>query len=196
MPEKMSGLSAVAYWTAEEAEKYDRSTSILKTQTEMTQRIMAELALPPKSLVLDAGCGTGFGIQTIEQFGCLPVGLDVSMEMLKLAKAKGLKLLVRGDWRNLPFKDKAFDALTSLSTLQWISGKSPKDVFEQYRDVAGESNRVLKAGGKAGVQFYPATPTEFDTVKKAFKMAAFGGHIVEEGEGKKLKRYLILNKKW
>ena len=162
----------------------------------MTQRIMAELSLAPKSLVLDAGCGTGFGMQTIEQFGCIPVGLDVSQEMLKIAKAKGLKILVKGDWRRLPFKDNSFDALTSLSTLQWISGKSPKDIFEQYRDVADESNRVLKAGGKAGIQFYPATPGEFDAVKKAFKMAAFGGHVIEEGIGKKLKRYLILHKKW
>lgn len=196
MPEKMSGLSAVSYWTIEEAEKYNKSTSIQKTQAVMTQRIMTSLELPPKSVVLDAGCGTGFGMQVIEQFGCVPIGLDVSQEMLKLAKSKGFKLLVRGDWQNLPFKENAFDALTSLSTLQWISGKTPDDISDQYRKVAKESYRILKNRGKAGIQFYPATPAEFEMVKKAFKSAAFGGHVIEEGEGKKLKHYLILQKKW
>ncbi|MBU5557621.1 MAG: class I SAM-dependent methyltransferase [Candidatus Aenigmatarchaeota archaeon] len=196
MPEKISGLSAVAYWTGEEAAKYDRSSSIKKTQEEMTQHIMMELELPPRSLVLDVGCGTGFSMKVIEQFGCLPIGIDVSVEMLKLAKAKGMRLLVRGDWRNLPFRENSLDALISVSTLQWISGKTMEDVKRQYKKIATESNRVLKSRGKAGIQFYPATSAEFELVKKAFKGAAFGGHVTEEGSGKKLKRYLILQKKW
>lgn len=196
MPERMAAVSAKAYWTAEEAAKYDKSTTMRKVQTEMAQRIMTELKLAPRSHVLDAGCGTGFGAQVIEQFGCRPVGIDVSLEMLKLAKAKGLRPLVAGDWRALPFKDGTFDGLVSTATLQWIAGKSRAEVTEQYRTIAAESNRVLRSKGKAGIQFYPATPAEFELVKRAFRSAAFGGHILEEGAGRKLKRYLILEKKW
>ena len=196
MPERASGLSAVTYWTAVEAEKYDISTVMRKTQTEMTQRIMSELELPPRSLVLDVGCGTGFSMQTVQQFGCVPVGMDISFDMLKLAKAKRMRFLIRGDFLRLPFKEKSFDALISVSTLQWVAGKTAEDIKDQYKMIAKESNRVLRPGGRAGIQFYPATPTEFEMVKRAFKSAAFGGHVLEEGSGKKLKRYLILQKKW
>ncbi len=192
----MAGLSAKAYWTAEEAAKYDKSTSIQKVQAEMAERILTELKLPPDSLVLDIGCGTGFGTRVIERFGLRTVGLDVSAEMLELAKTNGLRLLVRGDWQALPFKDGTFDAIISTSTLQWVSGKSPAEVTEQYMTVAEESNRVLKDKGKAGIQFYPATPAEFELVKRVFKSAAFGGYVIEEGVGKKVKRYLMFEKKW
>jgi ubiquinone/menaquinone biosynthesis C-methylase UbiE len=186
MQEKL--ISAKSYWTKQEAEDYDRSSSTRKIQHEMTERLIQETGCDK---ILDVGCGTGFSMEIL---GEEAFGVDVSYEMLKLAKKKGFSRLVMADFRALPFKGGAFNSLVSISALQWVTGKSPEDVREQYRTAFSEMSRVLAKGGRAGLQFYPATEKEWELARKeASKL--FAGNVIEEGEGKKQKRYLILNKK-
>ncbi|MFQ6010087.1 MAG: class I SAM-dependent methyltransferase [Candidatus Aenigmatarchaeota archaeon] len=186
MKEKL--ISAKSYWTKEEAEAYERSTSTRKIQHMMTERVLKEMRAGGK--ILDIGCGTGFSMEVI---GENAFGIDVSLEMLKIAKGKGFDRVVLADFKSLPFKDSVFDGIVSISTLQWIIGKSPEEVVEQYRLAFREMRRVLRKGGKVGLQFYPHTEKEWEMARKELSRL-FSGYVVEEGKGKKKKRYLILSK--
>lgn len=92
--------------------------------------------------VLDLGCGTAELMSQVisEDSSRHMTGLDLSEEMLKIAKDKlGLKAsFVLGDAENLPFADESFDLVYC------------NDSFHHYphpQAVLLEMNRVLKPGG-------------------------------------------------
>jgi ubiquinone/menaquinone biosynthesis C-methylase UbiE len=65
--------------------------------------------------VLDAGCGWGRMFPLVLARGCVLVGLDLSLGVLKGAKTRFPSVpLERGDLTSLPFKDKSFDVVMSL----------------------------------------------------------------------------------
>ncbi|WP_448588285.1 class I SAM-dependent methyltransferase [Thermocrinis sp.] len=81
------------------------------------QRISAEILKSLDTLegsVLDVGCGTGFGSMGLNDV----VGIDLSLEMLKVYKSRGF-LGVCADAGSMPFKDKSFDCVVSNFALHW-----------------------------------------------------------------------------
>jgi len=72
--------------------------------------ISSALNLTKDSILLDLGCGTGLSNQV---FNCKIIGLDLEYNLLKQAKFN--KVLGFGEI--LPFKDKAFDAVISVTSL-------------------------------------------------------------------------------
>lgn len=177
-----------------DTEKSYEKAAIKKIQTAMARRILQELELEKKSLVLDAGCGSGFSMESANALSENVFGFDISQELLLVAKRKGIKNIVRADFANIPFRENVFDAIISVSALQWFYPKDEHDVKYHYAQIAKEFFRLLKSGGKAGLQFYPASEREWEIAVKCFKKV-FGGYIIEEGEGRKKKRYIILEKK-
>ncbi|TRZ55055.1 class I SAM-dependent methyltransferase [archaeon] len=177
-----------------DTEKSYEKAAIRKIQVQMAQRILQELALSDSSFVLDAGCGSGFSMESANAISKNVFGFDTSSELLLVAKRKGIKNLARADFESIPFKENVFGAIISISALQWFYPKDKHDVKDHYAVIAKEFFRLLKSGGKAGLQFYPATEMEWDIAVKCFRKL-FGGYIIEEGDGRKKKRYLILEKK-
>ncbi len=182
------------YFSKEAAEHYDHSPRMRKVQRELTERAL-ELLGPTKGRVLDAGCGTGFSLQVLKERGFDAIGIDISEPMLDIARKKGFKVK-KADFSDLPFKDRTFDGLLSISSLQWVYGKSYEDVLSKYSKIAREFYRVLKKGGRAIVQFYPKTDKEFDLVVRQFKKARFKVTIAVDYPHikKKIKKFLILDK--
>jgi len=73
--------------------------------------------LKPDVYVLDVACGTGRHSIPLNQHGYNVVGLDVSSNLLNIAKQRWRDMhLVRGDMRFLPFKSQAFAAEISMDT--------------------------------------------------------------------------------
>jgi len=106
------------------AEKYDTffSTEYGRKVFKLEKEILLELLNPFKnSLILEVGCGTGIWIKALkgERFH-EPVGLDISADMLRIARKKGLKKLVRGTALNLPFRDNSFDLTLFITSLEFI----------------------------------------------------------------------------
>ena len=95
-------------------------------------------------LVLEVGVGSGrIGIPLQEEIKLWFVGLDLSCEMLKLAKAKMSSYrqnfdLVLGDADHLPFVNSVFDAVVCISTMHY---------FPDYDRSLNDFSRVLKEKG-------------------------------------------------
>ncbi|MEM3402349.1 MAG: methyltransferase domain-containing protein [Candidatus Hadarchaeales archaeon] len=122
----------------ETAEKYDaRYAEIQRGKLRYLQRY-----LPKKiSRLLDVGCGTGLLLAELEERAEEAYGVDLSSEMLKVARkrCRKSKLLV-ADAENLPFEDGFFDCIVSFTLLQNLPNP-PAAVKEMAR--------VLKKGGTA-----------------------------------------------
>ncbi len=87
---------------------------------------------------LDLGCGTGNYTLELKRRGFDVIGLDISEEMLKIARSKGLKC-VKGDAYSLPFPEGSFDLVLSVTMFEFI---------HEPERVLGEIHRVLKPGGE------------------------------------------------
>jgi SAM-dependent methyltransferase len=90
---------------------------------------------------LDAGCGTGIHISTVQALGWSVVGVDVSGDQLRVARGRTgpRSQLVHADAATLPFVDDAFDA--AYATL----------IHTDVEDIAGvfaEVRRVIRPGGR------------------------------------------------
>jgi len=77
-------------------------------------------ALDEAKRVLEVGVGTGRYSVPLTERGFEMTGLDISLEMMKLARSKGLTRLVQGDLHQLPFKDGSFDASLIIHVLQLV----------------------------------------------------------------------------
>ena len=88
--------------------------------------------------VLDIGCGTGLITKEISKITKV-IGIDSSEEMIKKANERGLNCIL-GNALKLPFKDKEFDIVISLTVLQDIKksnwGKFISEVHRVTKDFA------------------------------------------------------------
>ncbi len=82
--------------------------------------------------LLDIGCGTGYFSFWFHSLGLKIVGIDLSLEMLKVAKSK-LKnkeiKFFRGNASFLPFSDDSFDLVVLITTLEFAS--NPRQVLSE-----------------------------------------------------------------
>lgn len=91
-----------------------------------------------KLRILDIGAGTGGTTDFLKRYGVV-VGLENSPLAIKLARAKGLKI-IKGNAQKLPFEENLFDIVTIFDVLYHQDVKSDIKVIK-------EAHRVLKKGG-------------------------------------------------
>ena len=91
--------------------------------------------------VLELGVGTGLIALPVAAAGCRVAGIDISAEMLRMARAKehGQALwLIQGAIEHLPFADGVFDATLAVHVLH---------LARDWRTALAEALRVLRPGG-------------------------------------------------
>lgn len=78
--------------------------------------------LIPGEEILEVGCGTGTHLELFLSKGLSVAGIDISPPMLRVARQKMAKRvrLCLGDAQNLPFKEKSFDCVALITTLEFI----------------------------------------------------------------------------
>ena len=90
--------------------------------------------------ILDVGCATGTHSKILHDKGAFVTGIDISKEMVKLAKDKIPEATFKiGNMKKLPFKNSSFDILFQGLCIHYE--KNLKQVFK-------EAHRVLKKEGK------------------------------------------------
>ncbi len=111
--------------------------------TPCAARLVKRAGVRSGQRVLDVACGTGVVSVTAARLGARVTGLDLTPELLELARENGRIAGVEIDWREgdvekLPFGDAAFDVV--LSQYGHIFAPRPEIAI-------GEMLRVLKPGG-------------------------------------------------
>lgn len=122
------------------ARTYDRMNRVMTLGLDRCWRRRAVRGL--QGDVLDVACGTGDMVLELQKHGCNVTGVDLSEEMISIAKNKtaGWQPAYQvADAEHLPFPDEAFDAVTCAFGVR---------NFVHLEQGLHEMLRVLKHGGR------------------------------------------------
>lgn len=108
-----------------------------------TLRQLEQYALPPRSRILEVGCGTGRTSCYAAAQGHEVTGLDIRPEMISKARLRAAKdrvpvTFLPGDATDLPFPDASFDVVLAESV----------SIFTDTAKALSEYIRVLRPGGR------------------------------------------------
>lgn len=190
--------SALDYFNNLTLSNYAKSKSIMRTQRKLTLRALEILELKKDHcLILDAGCGPGFVAMNLDELGHKVITLDIIIDFLKFYDIKDLNP-IQSDMCYPPFQPSIFDAIISISALQWIYkdltlNKVHKDLISLFKSFFS----ILKPKGRAIFQFYPKNKKVLDDIGDIIaKNTSFNGNFVIDNPNspKKRKIYLLLIK--
>lgn len=167
------------------ASKYDRMNHGMSLGIDRLwrSRFVRQLGrkIPGNATVLDLACGTGDLTKALSEKGYHVTGLDISSEMMAVAREKCRYLspkptFVLGSAAQIPFKDNSFDAVTIAFGLR---------NFDNREQCLDEIRRVLKPGGRLAVLEFalPRNPTLRSLYLFYFKhVLPLAGRLVGSGE--------------
>ena len=125
------------------AERYDLLNDVLSLGQDRWWRrvVAATVAARPGERVLDLAAGTGTSSRTFTTTGAYCVACDFSLGMLQVGarKAAGPVRFAAGDAMALPFRDRAFDAVTISFGLRNVADPDA---------ALAEMLRVTRPGGR------------------------------------------------
>ena len=148
------------------AKRYDRMNTLMSLGMDRYWRreTRKALELSPGQKCLDLGAGSGVSTQELARSGAWVTGVDISLGMLAVGKARNVPLIA-GDVTALPFSDETFDAVTISMAI--------RNVQDLGRGLA-EMYRVLKPGGRVAIlEFSTPTWRPFRTVYMEYVMRGF-----------------------
>lgn len=136
--------STAAYW--QEVYRRDDLVSVIyQERRAVVLSVVDRLPIPPRSNVLEIGCGAGSTSIALAQRGHAVNATDIAAPMLertrKLADEAGVGQFIETnqcDTHHLPFPDRSFNLVMAIGVLPWLS--SP---LESMREMV----RVLQPGG-------------------------------------------------
>lgn len=186
------------YFKGEILKQYASSKSMKKIQEKITFRVLELLNLKKKNaLILDAGSGPGFAAMLLREMGYKTVALDIISEFLSFYNIKDLNPIV-ADMCFPPFKSNSFDAIISISALQWIYRElNNKKMHFLLNSLSKSFFEILKPDSRVVIQFYPKNN---DIMEKIGRIIASntdfeGNFIIDNPNSQKKRRiYLLLSK--
>lgn len=114
---------------------------------EVGHRLVDRLDVKAGEQVLDIACGTGNAAIPAALAGAGVTGVDLTPEMLEIARRRAAEAGVEVDWteadaEELPFEDERFDVVVSTFGCMFAP---------RHEVVADEIARVLRPGGRVGL---------------------------------------------
>ena len=186
------------YFKGETLEQYASSKSMMKTQEEITIRALELLNLErDDALILDAGSGPGFTAMYLNEIGYKTVAIDIIPEFLYYYEIRKLNPIAT-DMCFPPFKPNTFDAIISVSALQWIYRDiKNKQMNYLLKNLSKSFFQILKPNSRAIFQLYPKSMEIMENIGKIItNNTAFKGNFIIDNPNspKKRKIYLLLKK--
>ena len=177
----MDGRAAqAADYFRQNASQWDEIRSLHIDDAEVERQLLALLPTDTVRDLLDIGTGTGRIVEIFADRVEQAVGVDLSHEMLlvarsKLERARLRNCLVRhGDMYKLPLPGESFDAVTIHQVLHFA---------EQPGEVIREAQRVLRPGGRLVVVDFAAHEREALREEHAHRWLGFTDQQIGEWFG-------------
>jgi SAM-dependent methyltransferase len=101
------------------------------------ERVIADLHLPARARILDAGCGSGRNMVELARHGTV-TGVELSDTSVCLARERGAGEVVEGSVLEMPFEADSFDLAASLDVIEHLD-----DDLAALREL----RRVMAPGG-------------------------------------------------
>ena len=186
------------YFKGDILKNYARSKSMMHIQEKITIRSLELLDLKSKNgLILDAGCGPGFTSTYLKEIGYDVVALDIISEFLSFYNINELNPIA-ADMCFLTFQPNTFDAIISISALQWIFRDKINDLMKlKLLHLSKDIENTLKPNAKAIFQFYPKNNSIMEAIGKIIteNTKLKGTYIIDNpNNAKKRKIFLLLEK--
>jgi ubiquinone/menaquinone biosynthesis C-methylase UbiE len=121
----------------------------------MAVESMKLIQSPPKPIILDVGCSSGFLVEDLlrEVPHAAVIGADYLPDVVRSASRRLQNApFLQFDLRNCPLNDDCLDGVTALNVLEHID-----DDFKALKEI----QRILRRGGVAHIEV-PADPSSFD----------------------------------
>ena len=129
----------------------DQYTRLRGPIHEAPARDLVEIVGPPAGgRVLDVGTGPGVAALSVD--GAAAFGVDLSLEMVRIARQRGLTRAAVAAAVDLPFRDGAFDAVVSSFVLH---------LLPTYETALFDMTRVVRPGGRLGIATWVVGDDEF-----------------------------------
>ena len=143
-------------WTSYDvaAESHDR-LAVPTFFDQPARDLVAKLDLASAASVLDIGTGSGVAAQHAAEVAVTSarvVGIDPSLEMLRIARSHGLRCLAVAITPGLPFANRTFDRVLASFVLSHIPS---------YEDGLLDITRLLKPHGRLGVTCWGSIENEY-----------------------------------
>lgn len=105
------------------------------------EAVFDAIGVDSKTVLLDAGCGSGLALQIAAKRGATITGFDAAAPLLEIAaeRVPGADLR-QGDLESLPFAEGTFNAVTAFNSVQYAA--DPVAALAELRRVAQPSSPV------------------------------------------------------
>ncbi len=160
---------AAAYFAAQ-APRWDQVRSLQLDEAKVESALLDVFGEPPPRSLLDIGTGTGRVLQLMAPRIGFGLGIDLSREMLAVARANLDRTSLRncqvrqGDMYHLPLPDGSFDAATLHNVLRFADDPGA---------ALAEAARVLRPGGRLVVVDFAPHRLEFLREQHAHRRLGF-----------------------
>ena len=143
-----------------------------------------------KRLILDLACGVGRDKFHLEDHGLAVVGVDASLNGLRVAKQVGLErgatsAWINADARHLPFRDASFEGVYCFGLLHEFTDEHKE---EDVAGVMGEIWRLLTDEGVLVLTALAGEPEEGLPAVQMFTRQMFG-HATRDLQALEIKMY-------
>jgi len=159
---------------------YDRARTSYPTK--LIDDIVNYSRIGQEGTILDVGCGTGQATFLFAQRGYRVIGLDISQEMINIAKEKCSsfpKVSFRvGTFEDVNFSDASLDIITSGMAWHWINPEGREE----------KAHRILKSGGTLALFWSYQRKEESDFVKAVGRILDKYGGVDRGPAGSKVRQ--------
>lgn len=132
----------IAKWYDALSKNYDELYG--EEQNKKHAQVLQLLGNREFKIIVDVGCGTGKLLGLISSKGQISLGIDLSIQMLKLAKPRTTDTsiqFVRADASHLPLQDRVADGVTSVSMTE--SGPLSEEHLNELSRIATKDATLI-----------------------------------------------------